>query len=249
MKWGRAAQNPITAVRTSSQRLKDPEILTSQEFRDLVRQLDQRERVSVLIAGSTALRRSELFGLRWEDVDFEQKLVRVTHAVVRSVEGEVKTKASKKPVPLPPIVVEELRLWRLASPYRSDKDYLFPSIQKNGTQPLQPDMILKRHLRPALVKLGVEKAIGWHSFRHGMSNLLRECGVDVKVAQELLRHANSRTTLDIYQQTVTQERRAAQTLAFNELWPDNTRFPGLSSDRTHEHPRRPQKEEVMPVIN
>ena len=249
MKWGWATQNPITAVRTSSERLKDPEILTPQEFCDLVRALDQRERVSVLTAGSTAIRRSELFGLRWEDVDFEQQLVRITHSVVRNVEGKVKTRASKKPVPLPPIVVEELRLWRLASPYRSDKDYLFPSIQKNGTQPLQPDMILKRHLRPALEKLGIDKVIGWHSFRHGMSNLLRECGVDVKVAQELLRHANSRTTLDIYQQTVTAERRAAQTLAFKELWPVNTHFSGLSSDRTHEHPRGPQKEEVMPVIN
>jgi integrase len=127
--------------------------------------------------------------------------------------------------------------------------YLFPSIQKNGEQPLQPDMILKRHIRPALQRLGIAKNIGWHSFRHGMSNLLRQCGVDVKVAQELLRHANSRITLDIYQQTVTEERRQAQAMAFDELWPDNTGISGLSIDRTHENPRRPQKEEVMPLIN
>jgi hypothetical protein len=110
-------------------------------------------------------------------------------------------------------------------------------------------MILKRHIRPALQHLGNEKMIGWHSFRHGMSNLLRECGVDVKVAQELLRQANSRITMDIYQQTVTKERRAAQTRAFDELWGDNTRSSGLSSDRTHENPRWPQKEEVKPLIN
>jgi integrase len=146
-----------------------------------------------------------------------------------------------------PIVVEELRKWRTASLYRSEKDYLFPSIQKNGTQPLQPDMILRRHVRPALKRIGVDKKIGWHSFRHGMANLLRQCGVDVKVAQELLRHANSRITLDIYQQTVTEERRAAQALAFSDLWADNTTSSGLSSDRTHGNPRQPQKEEVMPA--
>jgi len=180
IRYGWATQNPITAVRTSSKRLKDPEILTTQEFRDLVCDLDQRERVIVLLAGSTALRRGELFGLRWEDVDFEKQLVRVTHSIFRNVQGDTKTAASRKPVPLPPIVVEELKQWRATSLYRSEKDYLFPSAQKNGEQPLQPDMILKRHIRPALQHLGNEKAIGWHSFRHGMSNLLRECGVDVK---------------------------------------------------------------------
>lgn len=73
--------------------------------------------------------------------------------------------------------------------------------------------------------------------------------MDVKTAQELLRHANTRILMDIYQQTVTERRRAAQTLAFDSIWADNTGFFGLSSDRTHENPRRPQKEEVKPVIN
>ena len=54
----------------------------------------------VMLAGSTALRRSELFGLRWEDVDFEQQIVSVTHSIFRNVEGETKTLASHKPVPV-----------------------------------------------------------------------------------------------------------------------------------------------------
>jgi hypothetical protein len=69
----------------------------------------------------------------------------------------------------------------------------------------------------------------------------------VKIAQELLRHANSRITLDIYQQTVTEERRAAQALAFSDLWAENNRSLILSSDRTQETPKRPQKEEVTAV--
>jgi integrase len=78
-------------------------------------------------------------------------------------------------------------------------------------------MILKRHIRPALKRLNIAKKIGWHSFRHGFSNLLRENKVEIKTAQELLRHANSRITLDIYQQTVTEERRSAQKMAVNTL--------------------------------
>ena len=249
MRYGWASQNPITPVRASSKRLQDPDLLTAEEFRNLLRELDPRERVMVLLAGSTALRRGELFGLRWEDVDFQEQLIRVTHSIYRSVEGATKTAASHKPVPLPPMVVDELKKWKETSAYRTANDFLFPSIQKNGKQPLQPDMILKNHIRPALKKLGITKKVGWHTFRHGVADPLRRNGVDVKTTQELLRHANSRILMDIYQQTVTEERRTAQTLAFDSIWADNTGSSGLSSDRTHENPRRPQKEEVKPVIN
>jgi integrase len=84
----------------------------------------------------------------------------------------------------------------------------------NGTQPLQPDMILRRHIRPALEKIGVTKRIGFHSFRHGLAVMLRQQGVDLKTAQELLRHATSRITLEVYQQAVGEEKRVAQNLAF-----------------------------------
>jgi integrase len=239
----------MTSVRASSQRLKDPDLLTTEEFRSLLRELGDRERVMVLLAGSTALRRGEMFGLRWENVDFDEHLVRVTHSVYRGVEGETKTAASHKPVPLPAMVVDELRRWKAASNYRAAEDYVFPSIQKNGKQPLQPDMILKNHIRPALKKLGITKKVGWHTFRHGVADLLRRNRVDLKTAQDLLRHANPRILMEHYQQSVSDERRAAQELAFDSLMGADTRFSDLSSDRTHEHPRRPQKEEVKPVIN
>jgi len=57
------------------------DLLTSEEFRNLLLVLDRRERVMVLLAGSTALRPGELFGLRWEDVDFREQLIRVTHSI------------------------------------------------------------------------------------------------------------------------------------------------------------------------
>jgi integrase len=248
MRYGWAAQNPIKSVRTSSQRLQDPDLLTPKEFRDLLRELEDRERVMVLLAGSTALRRGEMFGLRWEDVDLDEHLVRVTHSIYRGVEGETKTPASHKPVPLPAMVVDELRRWKGASHYQTAKDYVFPSIPKNGKQPLQPDMILKNHIRPALKRLGINKKVGWHTFRHGVADLLRRKRVDLKTAQDLLRHANPRILMQHYQQSVTEERRAAQELAFDSLMGTASSF-GLSSDRTRENPRQPQKEEVKPVIN
>lgn len=202
--------NPISKVRCSAKRLREPDVLTPTEFQALLRELSLRERVMVMLAGSTGLRRSELFALRWSDVNFFSMEVAVTRSCVRNHFGNVKTEASGKPVPLHESVCAVLSEWRAESPYNGDDDLLFPSVRMNGTQPLTPDMVLKKTIRPALVRAGItEKIIGWHSFRHSLATNLRSLGVDVKVAQELLRHANSRTTMDIYTQAVSADKRSA----------------------------------------
>jgi len=202
--------NPISKVRTSAKRLREPDVLTPAEFQALLKELPLRERAAVMLAGATGLRRSELFALRWCDVNFFTMEIAVTRAVVRNHFGETKTPASHKPVPLHPAVKDALAEWRGKSPYSSDEDFLFPSVRMNGKQPLMPDMVLKKTIRPALERAKVTgKVIGWHSFRHSLATNLRALGVDVKVAQELLRHANSRTTMDLYTQAVSAEKRNA----------------------------------------
>jgi len=52
--------------------------------------------------------------------------------------------------------------------------------------------------------------VGWHTFRHTYSTLLRANGEDVKVVQELLRHANSKITMDVYTQALSPAKRKAQ---------------------------------------
>jgi Phage integrase family len=61
-----------------------------------------------------------------------------------------------------------------------------------------------------LARIGVtRKQIGWHSFRHSLATNLRFLGVDIKVAQELMRHSGSRTTLDVYTRAIDQQKREA----------------------------------------
>ena len=200
--------NPISKVRTSAKRLREPDVLTPPEFQALLWELPLRERAVVMLAGSTGLRRSELFALRWSDVNFFTMEVGVIRSCVRNRFGETKTEASRKPVPLHPSVRDVLAEWRSESMYSSDDDFLFPSLRMNGQHPLMPDMVLKKLIRTALVRAGIKgKTIGFHTFRHSLATNLRWLGVDVKVAQELLRHANSRTTMDLYTQAVSAEKR------------------------------------------
>lgn len=69
---------------------------------------------------------------------------------------------------------------------------------------------MRRFIRPAAATVGITQHIGWHTFRHTYSSLLRATRADIKVMQELLRHASSRVTLDTYTQAVTPHKGNAQ---------------------------------------
>lgn len=71
-------------------------------------------------------------------------------------------------------------------------------------------MILKRHIRPLAEKLAIKKRFGWHPFRRTFSTLLTGNGEDVKVTQELMRHANPNTTLALSAQAIPENVRKAQ---------------------------------------
>jgi integrase len=161
-------RNPIHLVRQSAKRRRTPTVLTPGEIKALVDNLSVRERALVLLAVSTGLRQSELFGLKWGDIDFCQGTMNVTRSIVCGVVGPCKTESSQKPVPVHTLV------------------------------------------RPAAAKVGIQKCIGWHTFRHTYSTLLRSVGTEFKVMQELLRHSTLRSTLDVYTQAITPAKHAAQ---------------------------------------
>jgi len=69
----------------------------------------------------------------------------------------------------------------------------------------------------------VGKQIGWHSFLHSLATNLRTLGVDIKVAQELLRHSSCRTTLDIYTRAVSQQKREANSKVVEMMLPMEVR--------------------------
>lgn len=203
-------RNPIKLVRQSAKRESIPDVLELAELQLLLAHLAPRERTLVLLDAATGLRVSELLALRWEDVDFEALELRVTRSIWHQVVGECKTEASARPVPLDAYTAEDLLQWRRASAYPMPGDWIFASPYAHGTHPYWPDNLMKRYVRPVARRLGIQKRIGWHTFRRTFGTLLKANGEDIKTVQELLRHANSRITLDIYTQAVNSTKRAAQ---------------------------------------
>jgi integrase len=115
-------RNPIRLVRQGAKRRTTPSVLTPAEIKALIGGLGLRERTLVLVAASTGLRQSELFGLKWGAINFAQGTMSVTRSVVYGVVGPCKTESSQKPVPVHPTVSEALAKWREGSGFAKCDD-------------------------------------------------------------------------------------------------------------------------------
>jgi integrase len=203
-------RNPITLVRQSAKRERLPDVLTAEEIGALLVELPEPCRTAVLLAACTGLRVSELLALKWSDIDFGKVEIRPCRAIVDQVVGSLKTEASGKAVPMDTALAGALLDWRGRCPYNQDEDFLFGSPEMDGRQPYWPDSLLRKVIHPAAKRAGVSKHIGWHSFRRTLATLLQASGASVKATQDMLRHASSRLTMDLYAQSIPADRRAAQ---------------------------------------
>jgi integrase len=154
----------------------------------------------------TGLRRSELLGLRWEDVDLQKS----TLSVVRSLHqlrggkyifSEPKTKRSRRQIALSPslaIVLWEHRLKQeharklLGKPLEST-DLVFS--HPDG-RPIRPDSVTRAF--PEIAKSVGLRDVRLHDLRHAHATILLQQGVNPKIVQERLGHSSVSTTLDIY---------------------------------------------------
>lgn len=210
MRWEFFDRNPITLVRQSAKRERVPDVLTAEEIGKLLSEVKQPWRTAVYVAVTTGLRVSELLALKWADVNFATGEIKLSRGIVRQHIGEMKTEASRKPVPMDAGLADVLTNWREIAPYNQDADYVFASPDMHGKQPYWPNAAMEHHIRPAAQRAGISKRVGWHTFRHSFGTMVNSGGADVATTQALMRHANASITMDKYVQAVTPAKRNAQ---------------------------------------
>lgn len=203
-------ENPMKLVRVrgTSKRACEPKVLKVAECHRLLREFNEPFRTMVILDLATGLRCSELFALKWCDVLWEDLTLLVRRAIVNGVVSDVKTKYSNAGIPLDPALAEVLRKWQQKTPFRSPEDWVFASPFKAGRWPWYPWGVQQRHVTPAGFRCGFGR-IGWHTFRHTFRTLLDETGAPIKVQQELMRHADIRTTMNVYGKAMDQSKRKA----------------------------------------
>lgn len=199
--------NPMKYVRQSGRSDKEHTILTQAEAMSILAELKEPVRTMAWLDVTTGLRINEVLGLRWRDIDFEAGVVSIRRGVVYAREGRPKTDASSACLPLADAVLDALKSWRAETPYAASDDWVFASPRMKGTQPYWDNTMVAKHLKVAAAKVGIDRPLGWHTFRRSISTWLIDNDENVKVTQELMRHANSSTTLNIYAKAVTQTKR------------------------------------------
>ena len=117
----------------------------------------------------------------------------------------MKTEASRKPVPLDAGLADVLMQWRAQCAYNQPTDFLFASPEKDGKQPIWPNHAMEKHIRPAAIRAGIGKRIGWHVFRHSFGTLIMSQGADVATTQALCQrerhHGPLRTSNHVSEKT------------------------------------------------
>ena len=197
--------NPVNRIRQSRQRLKQPRVLSPGEFQALVVELREPLKTMVITIAGLGLRVSELLGLRWGDVDWAQLQITIRRSLSEGEIGETKTPGSYDSLPLTVDLAETLQRHRASSVYQGNEDYIFAG--PTG-EPPWPDGLLADHLKPAALRAGIGK-IGWHTFRRTYATLVHSLGTSLAVQRELLRHADIKTTMNIYTQGIPAAKREA----------------------------------------
>jgi len=158
---------------------------------------------------ATGLRRGELLGLKWENLDLDQGSLRVQQQVSRIngevVEAPLKTKNSYRTISLGADAIEILKEQRKKC---GDSPYVFPSPTGG---PISPDSVLNM-LHRVLKRAGLPK-VRFHDLRHTFATLALQNGVDIKTVSGMLGHYSAGFTLDTYAHVTTAaQRQAANTM-------------------------------------
>jgi integrase len=206
LRWGLVTRNAAALAEPPRQPKSLVHPLSAEQSRAFL-EFSKDDRLGPLFAAalSTGMRQGELFGLGWEDIDFERNSVRVRRALQR-VKGkptfvEPKSESSRRTITLPAVAMTAFRIQRtrqleqrlLAGDQWQDWGLVFSSSK--GT-PLDGPNVNKR-LQKLLEQAGLPRQ-RFHDLRHGCASLLLAAGVPPRTIMGVLGHSQISLTLNTY---------------------------------------------------
>lgn len=204
-------KNPAEKTKALKVAPPDINVLNQDEGKRLIKTALKRSRpawIVISLALGTGMRISEIYGLEWQNIDFEKQTLRVNKIVVTTSKGikiqnSAKTKSSQRTIPLPDSICNALkryRLWQKIQAIRLGHSYMTsPWVMSNPDGiPRSPNSFSAHQYKDILRNAGLDTKIRIHDLRHTHATWLLEAGINVKVVSERLGHSSCRITLDTY---------------------------------------------------
>ena len=197
LKRGWCTHNPVSLLeKPRVPRDTDIRFLTLPEIEAILEatphtDLGRTDRLVFLAAAMTGMRRGEVVALRWQDVDWNARVVRVRQNFTRGEFGKPKSRRSSRAVPLANRLADELGAHFRWTPHTSDLDLVF--AHPASGQVLDPSKLRKRFL--ACVERAGVRRIRFHDLRHSFATQMAAAGAPMRALQEWMGHADYRTTL------------------------------------------------------
>jgi integrase len=198
--WGSIDDSPAASVKTSKETPKRGRLLEREEVARLLEEMPDHLQALVACAVLAGLRRSELFHLKWKDVDFSAGELRV----VSSTEHPTKNRETRQ-IPMNAALTEAIR----RHPRRLDSPYVF--CNKEG----KPYDNIRKSLLKAAGRAGIQDGIGLHALRHAFCSHAMMAGADPRTVQKWMGHQDLRTTLRYAHVSAGHEKAAIQLLSYN----------------------------------
>src|SRR6516164_8441308 len=146
---------------------------------------------------------SECLALRWSDVDWLNGKLLVERGIVCQNVDDVKTSESRKQLVIAGEIISALQSWKQTTQFSAPEDWIFASPVQYGRLPWSYDQVWRVYQK-AGGNAGIGR-LGTHALRHTYRSWLDAVGTPLAVQQKLMRHADIRTTMNIYGDVVTDE--------------------------------------------
>jgi integrase len=191
---GYCKQNPVSEIEKPHSQKHEQTFLTPDELRRLFNAADEPYKTIFIFAAMTGCRRGEILALKWDDIDFERKLVYIRRTVFNGEFTKPKSRNSTRVLAIADILANKLLEHKIASP-KNDLDLVFPNSE-GGI--MSGGHLSKWAFKHAVKKAKIDRHVRFHDLRHSFASLLIYKGEHIRVIQSVMGHANISTTMDIY---------------------------------------------------
>lgn len=203
------ARSPVRDKHKPTVHRREKPIWTPDQVRSIVEAVPQAHRALFACAALTGARLGELLGLQWRHVDLKNRTLRIEQSLWQQQLVTPKTVGSIRTIPFGHGLSQALLEQHQNTVHNQPEDFVF--CKRDG-MPLNPDVLRKDVLYPALDRLGIPRASGasgFHTFRHSAASFINAQTGNLKLAQKLLGHATIDMTAEVYTHTSVEADREA----------------------------------------